>query len=124
MAEADEQQKGVDWGDLLKTLTVDQLVQLKEEVLDLEKALKLIPKAFDESFQEKINTILDITSEIEKHSINYQINVSEQVKKDIRDCINTEVGRLSKKHNNNYIIMSSLLSGAISAFIVIIFFSI
>ncbi|WP_038869280.1 hypothetical protein [Vibrio jasicida] len=53
---------------ITKELTLDELHELRETVLALSEALKLVPSEFDASFQQKINRLLDITSEVEHHS--------------------------------------------------------
>ena len=65
---------------LVKQLTVEQIEDIREIVISLNEGLEQLPKTFDKSFKEKINTILDITKEIEKHSINLKSNILESQK--------------------------------------------
>ncbi len=53
---------------ITKELTLDELHELRDTILALSEAIKLVPSEFDTSFQQKINRILDITSEMEQHS--------------------------------------------------------
>ncbi|APP08121.1 hypothetical protein [Vibrio harveyi] len=53
---------------ITKELTLDELHELRDTILALSEAIKLVPSEFDASFQQKINRILDITSEMEQHS--------------------------------------------------------
>lgn len=53
---------------ITKELTLDELHEVREALLALSEALKLVPSEFDTSFQKKINRLLDITSEVEHHS--------------------------------------------------------
>ncbi len=48
---------------------------LKGDVEALEQALKAVPEQFDASFQLKMNSIIDITGEIDAHSRNLKITL-------------------------------------------------
>ncbi|EOV0110315.1 hypothetical protein ACWO25_004532 [Vibrio parahaemolyticus] len=54
--------------DVTKELTLEELHELREEILSLSEALKTVPSEYDASFQQKINRVLDITSEVEHHT--------------------------------------------------------
>ncbi|NIY83689.1 hypothetical protein [Vibrio hepatarius] len=51
-----------------KELTVMELHELREEISSLSEALKTVPREYDAAFQQKINRVLDITSEVEHHT--------------------------------------------------------
>ena len=116
------QDKQANWDDLIKLLTVDQLSLLRDEVIDLEKALKNIPAAFDASFQTKINTVLDITAKLEEHAIKQKYEIVGLVKSEIKDCIGDEIRKNKAKANSSLrFIFAVLFSGLISASITISF---
>lgn len=54
--------------EVTKELTIDEVHELREELLSLSQALKTVPSEYDASFQQKINRVLDITSEVEHHT--------------------------------------------------------
>ncbi|WP_321273624.1 hypothetical protein [uncultured Vibrio sp.] len=60
--------EGFPYPKLTKQLTVLELEDIREELLALSEAMKLVPSEFDASFQQKINRVLDVTSEVEHHS--------------------------------------------------------
>lgn len=60
--------EGVPYPKLTKLLTVTELQDIHEEILSLSEALKTVPSEYDASFQQKINRVLDITSEVEHHT--------------------------------------------------------
>lgn len=60
--------EGFPYPKLTKQLTVLELEDIREELLALSEAMRLVPSEFDASFQQKINRVLDITSEVEHHS--------------------------------------------------------
>ncbi|MDA0385568.1 hypothetical protein [Vibrio owensii] len=60
--------EGVPYPELTKLLTVAELQDIREEILSLSEALKSVPSEYDASFQQKINRVLDITSEVEHHT--------------------------------------------------------
>ena len=60
--------EGVPYPKLTKLLTVTELQDIREEILSLSEALKSVPSEYDASFQQKINRVLDITSEVEHHT--------------------------------------------------------
>lgn len=125
---------GVPYAKLTKQLTVLEISEMTEELISLSDALKLIPKEFDASFQQKLNRILDITNEIEHHSNLLKKNVElaqnatkEQIKNDNKELIST-ISKEIKGHLNDYMIInkyaffaiaiaSSSLVGIISGFV-------
>lgn len=125
---------GVPYPKLTKQLTVMEISEITEEVISLSEALKLIPKEFDASFQQKLNRVLDVTNEIEHHSNLLKKNVElaqiatkEQIKDDNKELIST-ISKEIKSHLNGYMIInkyalfaiaiaSSSLVGIISGFI-------
>ncbi|ANQ23749.1 hypothetical protein BA893_19115 [Vibrio natriegens] len=60
--------EGFPYPKLTKQLTVLELEDIREELLALSEAMRLVPSEFDASFQQKINRVLDIISEVEHHS--------------------------------------------------------
>ncbi len=95
------------WNKLIKTMTLDQIAVLRDEVILLEKALHNIAPAFDGAFQTKINTILEITSEVEKHSENLLKEITRQVKTELSYSIREELKQL--KVNTSGVSVSALI---------------
>lgn len=109
-----------DWERLIRTMTLDQLAVLQDHVIDLSKALQTIPAAFDNSFQTKINTILEITEEIDNHAVKFQAEVSKTIKSEIKECIKEAMRENQSKQDSPIRFLSYvLLSSVFSAFIVI-----
>ncbi len=80
-----------DLATIAKELTLDELHELREEILTLEEALKQVPQEFDFSFQEKIHRVLDITSELEHYT------------KQLRDTITQSQQTFQQELNNSLI---------------------
>ncbi len=104
------------WDKLVLALTIDQLAVLRENVIDMESALKMIPSAFDASFQTKINTVIEITAELEKHAIKQKYETVSMVKAEVKDCIRDEI-RKNKVNAGSGVrfVFASLFSGVVSA---------
>ena len=72
--------EGFPYPKLTKQLTVLELEDIREELLALSEAMKLVPSEFDASFQQKINRVLDITSEVEHHSKQLRAGIEQSQK--------------------------------------------
>ena len=72
--------EGFPYPKLTKQLTVLELEDIQEELLALSEAMKLVPSEFDASFQQKINRVLDITSEVEHHSKQLRAGIEQSQK--------------------------------------------
>jgi hypothetical protein len=72
--------EGFPYPKLTKQLTVLELEDIREELLALSEAMRLVPSEFDASFQQKINRVLDITSEVEHHSKQLRAGIEQSQK--------------------------------------------
>ncbi len=72
--------EGFPYPKLTKQLTVLELEDIREELLTLSEAMRLVPSEFDASFQQKINRVLDITSEVEHHSKQLRAGIEQSQK--------------------------------------------
>lgn len=115
-----DKENNVDWKKLIKSLTIDDLADLREEVIALDEALKRVPHSFDKSFQEKINTILHITSEVEKHAVNFQVELSKHVKDEITTCIK-EAHSSNRQESFLSFLAKTLFSGVLAGSLTISF---
>lgn len=73
---------------IIKNLPIEvkkQLININDDISSLEKALKSVPEQFDIDFSKKINRVLDITAEVERHTQKLnntiQADYSDQIKK-------------------------------------------
>ncbi|MFZ6042144.1 hypothetical protein ACOV11_16815 [Vibrio natriegens] len=72
--------EGFPYPKLTKQLAVLELEDIREELLTLSEAMRLVPSEFDASFQQKINRVLDITSEVEHHSKQLRAGIEQSQK--------------------------------------------
>ncbi|MCY9876898.1 hypothetical protein OTK59_10070 [Vibrio natriegens] len=72
--------EGFPYPKLTKQLTVLELEDIREELIALSEAMRLVPSEFDASFQQKINRVLDITSEVEHHSKQLRAGIEQSQK--------------------------------------------
>lgn len=98
---------------ITKELTLDELHELRETVLALSEAIKLVPSEFDASFQQKINRLLDITSEVEHHSRQLRVGI-EQSQQIFSDSLIQKVGQ---KHEQQLVAINRLISDKLSGYI-------
>ncbi|WP_104029891.1 hypothetical protein [Vibrio jasicida] len=98
---------------ITKELTLDELHELREAVLALSEAMKLVPSEFDASFQQKINRVLDITSEVEHHSKQLRAGI-EQSQQAFSDSLIQEV---RKKHEQQLVAIDKRISDKLSGYI-------
>lgn len=102
-----DKNKSVNWSELVQKLSVSQLQDLTNDVVALEKALNKIPESFDESFQNKINTIIDVSAQLEKFSLSWERELTEKLKLDLKTdlkgfekAIEILINQKTKKENN------------------------
>ncbi|GAK21654.1 hypothetical protein [Vibrio owensii] len=98
---------------ITKELTLDELHELRETVLALSEAMKLVPSEFDASFKQKINRLLDITSEVEHHSKQLRTGI-EQSQQAFSDSLIKEIKR---KHEQQLIAIDKCISDKLSGYI-------
>ncbi|WP_045423219.1 hypothetical protein [Vibrio jasicida] len=98
---------------ITKELTLDELHELREAILALSEALKLVPSEFDTSFQKKINRLLDITSEVEHHSRQLRTDIE----KSQQTFYNSFKQDLRKEYDQQLVSINKLISGKLSGYI-------
>lgn len=98
---------------ITKELTLDELHELREAILALSEALKLIPSEFDTSFQKKINRLLDITGEVEHHSRQLRTDIE----KSQQTFYNSFKQDLRKEYDQQLVSINKLISGKLSGYI-------
>lgn len=98
---------------LTKQLTLSELEDIREASLAMSEALALIPKEFDASIQQKINRVLDITSEVEHHTRQLR-NSIEQAQKASHESLNHEIRDIIQQHHiDNQQMIARTISGYI-----------
>lgn len=99
--------------EITKELTLEELHELREEILSLSEALKTVPSEYDASFQQKINRVLDITSEVEHHTRQLR-NSIEQAQKASHESLNHEIREIIQQHHiDNQQMIARTISGYI-----------
>ncbi|MCR9998683.1 hypothetical protein NB620_00190 [Vibrio alginolyticus] len=99
--------------EITKELTLEELHELREEILSLSEALKTVPSEYDASFQQKINRVLDITSEVEHHTRQLR-NSIEQAQKASHESLNHEIRDIIQQHHiDNQQMIARTISGYI-----------
>lgn len=98
---------------ITKELTLEELHELREEILSLSEALKTVPSEYDASFQQKMNRVLDITSEVEHHTRQLR-NGIEQAQKASHESLNREIRDIIQQHHiDNQQMIARTISGYI-----------
>lgn len=98
---------------ITKELTLEELHELREEILSLSEALKTVPSEYDASFQQKMNRVLDITSEVEHHTQQLR-NGIEQAQKASHESLNREIRDIIQQHHiDNQQMIARTISGYI-----------
>ncbi|HHY0508150.1 TPA: hypothetical protein ACVU5Q_004454 [Vibrio parahaemolyticus] len=98
---------------ITKELTLEELHELREEILSLSEALKTVPSEYDASFQQKMNRVLDITSEVEHHTRQLR-NSIEQAQKASHESLNREIRDIIQQHHiDNQKMIARTISGYI-----------
>ncbi|OCH69553.1 hypothetical protein A6E00_08550 [Vibrio diabolicus] len=98
---------------ITKELTLEELHELREEILSLSEALKAVPSEYDASFQQKMNRVLDITSEVEHHTRQLR-NGIEQAQKASHASLNREIRDIIQQHHiDNQQMIARTISGYI-----------
>jgi archaellum component FlaC len=106
----------------------DLINELKEDVKALDRALQVVPDKFDSSFNQKMNAILDLLTEVNAHSS----NLEKTVKSDISDTVDRQAVKLADEFNKKikgysvtslktllfYGLCCSLLGGLVTALLV------
>lgn len=98
---------------ITKELTLDEIHELREAILALSEALKLVPSEFDASFQKKIHRLLDITSEVEHHSRQLRTDI-EHSQQSFRNSLKQD---LRKEYDQQLVSINKLISGKLSGYI-------
>ncbi|HGS5703878.1 TPA: hypothetical protein ACMDOW_004692 [Vibrio parahaemolyticus] len=99
--------------EITKELTLEELHELREEILSLSEALKTVPSEYDASFQQKMNRVLDITSEVEHHTRQLR-NSIEQAQKASHESLNREIRDIIQQHHiDNQQMIARTISGYI-----------
>ncbi|HBC3568520.1 TPA: hypothetical protein KD091_004632 [Vibrio parahaemolyticus] len=99
--------------EITKELTLEELHELREEILSLSEALKTVPSEYDASFQQKMNRVLDITSEVEHHTRQLR-NSIEQAQKASHESLNHEIREIIQQHHiDNQQMIARTISGYI-----------
>ncbi|WP_299496407.1 hypothetical protein [uncultured Shewanella sp.] len=73
----------------------NQLESVRESILSLEQALKVVPQAFEQNFAKKMNNLIDATNEIDLHSK----KLSQTLKKDMSQSVIDQSELLAKEFN-------------------------
>ncbi|WP_085344640.1 hypothetical protein [Vibrio sp. ArtGut-C1] len=98
---------------ITKELTLEELHELREEILSLSEALKTVPSEYDASFQQKMNRVLDITSEVEHHTRQLR-NSIEQAQKASHESLSHEIRDIIQQHHiDNQQMIARTISGYI-----------
>ncbi|WP_191117127.1 hypothetical protein [Vibrio campbellii] len=105
--------EGFPYPKLAKQLTLLELEDMREEILALGEALKLVPSEFDTSFQKKINRLLDITSEVEHHSRQLRTDI-EHSQQSFHNSLKRD---LRKEYDQQLVSINKLISGKLSGYI-------
>ncbi|MGR5445419.1 hypothetical protein ACPV47_10985 [Vibrio jasicida] len=105
--------EGFPYPKLTKQLTLLELEDMREEILALGEALKLVPSEFDASFQKKINRLLDITSEVEHHSRQLRTGI-EKSQQAFHYSLTQD---LRKEYDQQLVAINKLISGKLSGYI-------
>jgi len=105
--------EGFPYPTLTKQLTLVELEEMREELLALGEALKLVPSEFDASFQQKINRVLDITSEVEHHSKQLRAGI-EQSQQAFSDSL---IQEMRKRHEQQLDAIDKCISDKLSGYI-------
>ncbi|MFZ8767002.1 hypothetical protein LCE44_13865 [Vibrio harveyi] len=105
--------EGFPYPKLTKQLTLLKLEDMREEILALGEALKLVPSEFDASFQKKIHRLLDITSEVEHHSRQLRTGI-EQSQQAFHNSLTQDIRKECDQH---LLAINKLISGKLSGYI-------
>ncbi|WP_281546252.1 hypothetical protein [Grimontia sp. SpTr1] len=94
---------------LVKELTVAEIEDLRELVISVSEALEMVPKSFDNSFQSKINRIIDVSSDLEA-----------SIKKLLKEVEKVQISESTinkPKMNSNGFTMKTAISGLLFGFL-------
>ncbi|MFH0270590.1 hypothetical protein [Vibrio jasicida] len=105
--------EGFPYPKLTKQLTLLELEDMREELSALSEALKLVPSEFDASFQQKINRVLDITSEVEHHSKQLRTGIEHSQ----QAFHNSLIRDMRQEHEQQLVAIKKLISGKLSGYI-------
>lgn len=85
----------------LPSIIETQLAELKNDIDNLENALKIVPAEYDRMFSRKLNQLIDVATELEIFSKTHQLQLKSDFKNEVKKHANTITEQITIGVENN-----------------------